>query len=455
MLIDFPRTARAQVLGGPLEKPEPLELGDYLWILRERWFAVAVSVLAMLIIAGGYTLVATPSYSATATLFVTAASSDDTAYANSQFARQRVTSYPDIVDSPEVLNKVLNEVPLEMSVAELAGHVKAVNPTDTVLLEVSADAPDAVQAAQIANAAAEGLGDAVEKLETAPQTGGMKVKAALMVPATAPGSPDEPRPLINLALAVILGLSIGVVAALLLDRSERRIRWVRDIERDFGQVVIGEVVSSGIHDGGLDASSRAAYRELAANLQLINDGEVPRRTLLVSVGEDQQRSGGAALGQVLAGLGRRVCVVDGDATVDPVLAGRPRIPGAGEILMGQVELHEAVQGLDAVPMDYLPAGSLDPSLRRHDIALKIHPLLEALEENHDTLVLSTRFDAAPIDAALLAPMADSVLLVCGVRETLRVELAAALKELTAAHVIPTGVVLVHPVKRRAGRRQRG
>lgn len=454
MLIGVPSTSRAQVFGEPSGKPQPLEFGDYLRILRERWFAVAVALLIMLIGAGAYTLSATPTFVAKATLFVTVTSAEDTAYENSQFARQRVASYPDIVDSPEVLDKVVDEASLDMSASELAAHVTAVNPAETVLLEVSADSTDAGQAALIANAAAKGLSAAIEKLETSPRAGGMTVKAALMVPATAPASPDEPRPLINLALAVVLGLSVGTIAALLLDRRERRIRRAEDIERDFHISVVGEVTSSADAEV-MDTAERTAYRELAANLALINDGSVPRRTLLVAVGEDaQQQHSAAALGRVLTDLGGRVCLVDGDAASIPVLGNRPIAPGAGEVLSGAVEVAEAVQWLDHLPMGYLPAGSREVSLRAHDVASKVHPLLESIEEGHDVVLLSTRFDAAPLDASLLAPYADCVLLVCRARGTFRVELAATLKELTAVHVIPAGVVLVHDAKRRARRRQR-
>src|SRR6185437_2515595 len=100
---------------------------------------------------------------------------------------------------------------------------------------------------------------------TSPRAGGMTVKAALMVPAVAPAIPDAPRPLINLALALVLGLSSGIIAALFLDRGERRIRRAADIERDFNLGVVGEVKASAEPEG-LDRADRTAYREMAANL---------------------------------------------------------------------------------------------------------------------------------------------------------------------------------------------
>lgn len=453
-LITVPGAARAQVFAEMAGKPQPLEFGDYVRILRERWFAMVVAMLIMLIGAGCYTLSATPVFVAKATLFVTATSADDTAYENSQFARQRVASYPDIVDSPEVLDKVVEDLSLEMTASALAGHVTAVNPKDTVLLEVSADADDAARAAEIANATAKGLGMAIEKVETSPRAGGMTVKAALMVPATAPAIPDAPRPLINFALAMVLGLSSGIIAALFLDRGERRIRRAADIERDFNLGVVGEVKAS-VDPEGLDRADRTAYREMAANLALINDGAIPQRTLLVSVGEEPaQQHGAVALGRVLADLGRRVCLVDGDAAAVPLLGNRPSSPGVGEVLCGEVEADDAMQRLDHLAMAYLPAGSPGSALRRHDVARQASPFLDAIGGEHDAVVLSTRFDAEPLDASLLAPYADCVLLVCLARGTLRMDLAATLKELTAVHVVPAGVVLIHDAPRPARRRGR-
>lgn len=458
MLIDAPDAARAQVLGEPVRKPAPMEFGDYLRILRERWFAIVVVMLFMLIGTGIFTMLVTPTYVSQSTLFVTVSSAQDNAYENSQFARQRVASYPDLVDSPKVLQKVKDELSLDMDLPELARHVKAVNPPETVLLEVSADSDEAAQAAQIANSAAKELSATIEELETSSGAGGTTVEANLMVPATASTNPDEPRALINLALALIVGLSAGIGLALILDRSEQRIRWARDIERDFGLGVVGEVESAGATvDASIDPKVRTAYRELAANLQLINDGTVPRRTLLVVVGEEpqQQHYGAAALARVLADVGSRVCLVDGDAAAVPALDHRLHEPGVGEILSGTAEVDEAMQRIEHLPLGYLPAGSAQVELRRHDVAGQTHSLLKSLEVDHDAVLLSTRFDALPLDASLLAPSADCVLLVCRARGTFRADLAATLNELKAARVSPAGVVLVHDAKRRARRRQRG
>ena len=55
----------------------------------------------------------------------------------SSFTQQRVKSYAEIVDSPRVLDPVINDLDLDVSATSLASRVKATVPLGTTLINVT------------------------------------------------------------------------------------------------------------------------------------------------------------------------------------------------------------------------------------------------------------------------------------------------------------------------------
>src|SRR5690606_36299135 len=142
-----------------------MDLSDFLFVLRTRMWWIAASTLAGILASIVITLGMTPVYTAKSTLFVSVNSSQDTAYARGQFALQRVGSYPQLVNDPKLINQVIRELDLDRSFQDVKSSVNATNPVDTVLLAVTAKAPEAQQAADIANTAAGLLAESIQKLE--------------------------------------------------------------------------------------------------------------------------------------------------------------------------------------------------------------------------------------------------------------------------------------------------
>ena len=67
--------------------------------------------------------------------------------------------------SPAVLEPVINDLGLDLTVRELKSHVTATNPVDTVLLNIEATSSSPERAQVIANSVAQHLGSQVEALD--------------------------------------------------------------------------------------------------------------------------------------------------------------------------------------------------------------------------------------------------------------------------------------------------
>ena len=100
-----------------------MELRDYVRILHKHWVLIVACLLLGVAAAAAYSIVVTPKYVATTELYVSVRSGDSAVTGDlvqgTNFARQAVTSYVDVVDSAIVLDRVIGELQLDTSSAEL------------------------------------------------------------------------------------------------------------------------------------------------------------------------------------------------------------------------------------------------------------------------------------------------------------------------------------------------
>ena len=120
-------------------------------MVRQQWPLITVTLFVVLLVAGGVTIATSPTYRASAQLFVTAQVEQNPS-ASSQFAIDQVRSYAVIVSSPTITAPVIKELQLDESPAKLGERISAEVPADTAVLNVYVEDSNAKSAAQIANA---------------------------------------------------------------------------------------------------------------------------------------------------------------------------------------------------------------------------------------------------------------------------------------------------------------
>ncbi len=221
-----------------------MSLRDYLRVLRKRW--MSITAIALLAIGGAALATAlTPKvYEARTQMFVAIASQDSSAgqiLSGSQFTLQRVKSYTQMASSPRVLDPVIKDLGLNTTSVALAQQVSASSPLDTVLVNISVTSRSPVEAARVSNAVAVQFGLTIEALET-PRSGGTSpVKVSVVDPAGVPTVPVSPKPKINIALGVLLGLALGVGYALLRETLDTSIRTPDDLQAATGTSPLGVI----------------------------------------------------------------------------------------------------------------------------------------------------------------------------------------------------------------------
>lgn len=207
-----------------------LTIEGFLRALGRHWkIALALTVLGA--VAGvGVAKVLPKTYTAKATVMVMATSeTKDSAYQDAQFAEKRATAYPELIDSVTVIEGVQKQLSLTTSVSELRKAISATHLIETPLVVISAEAGSGNAARDLANAAADQLGAFVKTLEPS-----SKLTITNASPALAPRFPSFPLTNQLTLLGLLLGMGLGIVAALVLD-GRRRLKRRKGVRADASQ----------------------------------------------------------------------------------------------------------------------------------------------------------------------------------------------------------------------------
>jgi succinoglycan biosynthesis transport protein ExoP len=431
-----------------------VELKRFVDVLRSYWLVVVVAIGVCMGLAGAFVWSETPTYTARTQLFVSTPSAPDNAsltYQGGLFSQQRVLSYSRIVSSPQVARGVLNALHLPMTVEQLQASVHASVPLDTVLIDVTVENSSPQRAAAIANAIGVQFPRFVSALETPPGRERTPVKVSVTSRADLPTTPSSPRKQLDLAIAALLGLVLGIGIAALRSIFDTRIRSGSDASYLAGAPVLGDVPNHGKASkrplAAMDVSSAAseAYRRLRTNLRALGaDGG--RKAFVVSsaLPEEGKTLIVANLGIAFAQAGYRVALVDGDLR-RPRLAdtlGLSREVGLTDVLTRGTSIDAALQRwAEGLSLSLLASGRLPANPSELLGSDGFAAVLAELERRHDVVIVDSPAILLVTDAAILAQATSRVVLVTRMNSTTAEQLRSAVEDLGVIDAEIVGVVL--------------
>ena len=301
------------------------------------------------------------------------------------------------------------------------------------------------------------LRDRVEQLRvlSSLQTG----NAELVQPAARPGSASSPKVLRNVVLGVIGGLILSLVAALLLDVLDRRVRLRRDAEAIFGRPVLAAIPESRSlrTDGGealhLSGAEAEAFRTLRTNLRYFDVDREIRSVLVTSSAPGDGKSTVARYLALTAAVSK-VSVV--------LLEADLRRPALGDVLdnlneRGLVNVladHEPIAdviqhvpvhmaGLPdlGVKLDVVTSGSTPPNPTDLLESDRMGSVLAELEGRYDLVVVDTSPLTVVPDAIPLLGRVSGIAVVVRDGKSTKTAARELRRQLDHLNVSPLGIVI--------------
>lgn len=213
---------------------DDISLTDLVAPVWRRWRMVALIVGVAICIALIRLAITTPLYEARARLIVLAPNQAVTDLQTLQLYRNLVPAYKEVLSSRRVMNAVLSELHLDWSNNEYRRNIRIEANEESQILDIFVRASSPSEAARIATGAAEVMTRVAADVM-------QEERLVLLDPATPPEKPVSPRPMLEIALAALLGLMAGTGVAFALEAFDRRIRDEAAVERRLGLPVLGVI----------------------------------------------------------------------------------------------------------------------------------------------------------------------------------------------------------------------
>ena len=491
-----------QDVGGPPE----FNLRDYTQVLRHRKLTV---VFTILVVVGGVlaaSLLQEPVYEATAQVLVTPPSVELSTSGSNQFVSidREIT--------------IFESGPVRAEITRRLGHVaklSATATTDTGVLEVSAQSSSAERAARDANVASrkyiavrrkqtvdeflaigqevqariDGLDEQLAALEAsagfdpealtaqaaerqlissrrgfyAQQLESLQFSASLQArgaelisPASAPSSPVKPTPVRNTAIALVLGLALGVILAFVREYLDDSLKTKDDVEQvSHGAAVLGLIPAvPAWKDRGSSyvvtlkeprSQVAEAYRGLRTSVQFLGIEE-PIRTLQVTStnAAEGKTTTLANLAVSISQAGQSVIAVCCDLRKPRIheFFGKTNEVGFTSVLLGKTPLSEAIQRVEgAGRLALLASGPPPPNPAELLAWPRAGELLQGLTAQFDLVLIDTPPVLPVTDALVVAGWVDATLLVVAAGKTTKRGLGRTVELLRQVDAPLLGAVL--------------
>jgi succinoglycan biosynthesis transport protein ExoP len=335
---------------------------------------------------------------------------------------------------------------LGVSTNTLAHGVSVSVPLNTHVLHISYDSSDADLARRRAQAVATAY--VSYWLAQQPQLAGASARptsaqildTAVISPASLPSAPASPNHLVDVTIALIIGLALAGGTAYLRDRLDDRLRGAEEFETNGAGPVLAVV--PGTRRSRTDpvvartpgSPGAEAYRELRTLLLRVAEQRDAKSLLVTSPIGFAQAAISANVAVTLAQTGKRVVLVQADMRRPHghELFGSDQVPGLADVLEDRASLTSVLRQLE-VPGPYLlPAGLLVG-----DIGTALHPsrlgaVIRQLCADLDFVVIDAPAVMTGSDIATMLEVTDMALMVVEARSTTRAQVHAATNRL--AHV---------------------
>ena len=240
---------------------ETISLKEIFEVLKKRLMLILLITLIATATSGvvSYFLL-TPIYQTSTQILVNQKADSENAFDYNQVKTnvELINTYSVIIKSPTILDQVSEKLDLDMSTSDLNEKVSVSNAQNSQVVSIEVQDADPALAVDIANTTASVFEKEISNI--------MNVdNVSVLSEANFEGTPSpvNPKPVLNMAIALVIGLMIGVGLAFLLEYLDNTIKNEDDIEKILGLPVLGTIAVIEDKEVGSRKSSKKSVRSEA------------------------------------------------------------------------------------------------------------------------------------------------------------------------------------------------
>ncbi|HEY9810709.1 MAG TPA: polysaccharide biosynthesis tyrosine autokinase [Halomicronema sp.] len=268
-----------------------------------------------------------------------------------------------------------------------------------------------------------------------------------------PVSPNVPR---NLLLGLIAGGLLGVATAILLERTDQRIKDAEEakelgnlpclgmVPRVSMPVLITNFRESQETDGYQSLLFTEAIRSLALNLRYLGpNGEVKTLGFTSSTPGEGKSTLTYNIGRALAELGHRVLLVDADMRKPTIhqLLNKSNMFGLSTVIATDQGWRDIIYSTEGGFLDVLTSGPTPPNPVALLDSAKMSLLVQEWRQAYDYVLVDTPPVVGVTDAQTVAPKLDRMVLVAGVERATRSSLSEGIEVLERSRCNMAGMIV--------------
>lgn len=291
-------------------------------------------------------------------------------------------------------------------------------------------------------------------------------RLSVIEPATMPYAPIGPDVMGTVMTAAVIGLSLAVAAAYLLEYLDDTIKTPNDVQSVATLPTLSGIAEYRPENGALRSlvtiskprsPIAEAYRSLRTAVLFSNVDQNVRTLLISSPGPSEGKSFTAAnLAVVMAQAGHKVLLVDADFRrptqhrifnitrnygLTDMLIEVPITRDPAHLVDLFIRINRALSRTAQPNLYVLPCGSIPPNPAELIGSAKMKALLGLLTTQYDIVIIDSPPTLAVTDAVILGTRVDSVLLVSRAGSTRRNQLKSAVERFREVNANMAGVVL--------------
>ncbi len=436
-----------------------MTIADLLRVLRKHIATAVIAFAVVFAAVAAFTFLSPAKYTSTAELFATYTGQQDSTQNSNEmnsgasYLSTQIKTYPQLIKTQAVLEPVIQDLSLNMSVDDLSKMVTATNPTNTFMVDIAVESRDAQQSSDIANSVAKNLSKQISSSLYTDGTSKSPIQLTVVQKAQVPDSPSSPKIPLYLAAGFILAVIVAIGMALLKDVMNTKVDGIDDAKTLTGSSALGTVARAEVMSRSkpvvvCEPSSREAeeFRRIRTNISFLSPNSEEHGHLIVITSTEPSEGKTTISINTAAALaedGKTILLIDADLrhpSVARVLGIEGNV-GLSHILSGQASPRDVVQPYWKSNLHLLPAGKRPGNA---SILLNSDMMTEMVEQalaQYDYVILDTAPLSVANDAAVFGKRADGIVMVVGKGIAEKKELKATIDGLNTNEIPLLGFVL--------------